>query len=420
MSSEIKKQIIIAQSQLVDYAGSEITTLELSEYFTEEGWDVFIVTNIISDPIKKEFDKLSSATILIIDDTSFSKAIKGLDPYLVWIHHQVLPTELVELIQKSSPRVVFHHMSSFALAEMPFQTELERQFADVVSFNSILSREKLLRSGWFDGFAEEMLISINNPAPDMFYKDRLTYDESKKRELNKILIVSNHIPEELGEALDLVANTGIEVERFGTKGDSYKRILPSDITGADLVVTIGKTVQYSICANVPVYCYDHFGGPGYLDNKNYETVMRHNFSGKGGFGKKTSKGIKREIIEDYVAATESMEHIHSQHAEEFLLSKKVAEVLRRCEKSGRGDELQLKKPQVLAADAVTRLMGERIKNYHSVLAAKKAQHHKIGELRSERNKLRIELDRLRKVQPDNHQRAVGGFGRTLRRMRNKD
>ena len=38
----------------------------------------------------------------------------------------------------------------------------------------------------------------------------------------------------------------------------------------DCVISIGKTVQYCLVQGIPVFLYDRFGGPGYLNESNYD------------------------------------------------------------------------------------------------------------------------------------------------------
>jgi hypothetical protein len=48
----------------------------------------------------------------------------------------------------------------------------------------------------------------------------------------------------------------------------------------DCVISIGKTVQYCLVQGIPVFLYDRFGGPGYLNESNYELAEYYNFSGR--------------------------------------------------------------------------------------------------------------------------------------------
>ena len=66
-------------------------------------------------------------------------------------------------------------------------------------------------------------------------------------------------------------------------------VTPELIQKYDVVLTIGKTVQYALLGNKVVYCYDHFGGMGYLSLKNYEIARYHNFQEGGGREKRQIK-----------------------------------------------------------------------------------------------------------------------------------
>ena len=55
----------------------------------------------------------------------------------------------------------------------------------------------------------------------------------------------------------------------------------ADLHGVDAVVTIGHTVQKALSRGVPAFCYDHYGGPGYILPGNAEQAADDTFSGRG-------------------------------------------------------------------------------------------------------------------------------------------
>lgn len=88
----------------------------------------------------------------------------------------------------------------------------------------------------------------------------------------------------------------------------------------DLIITIGRTVQYCFAMGVPVYVYDYFGGPGYIDESNFELAEKCNFSGRG-FGKKSVDDLISEIFNEYQNAVFRLEKLHSVAQQEYSYDK---------------------------------------------------------------------------------------------------
>lgn len=63
--------------------------------------------------------------------------------------------------------------------------------------------------------------------------------------------------------------------------------------GFDAVLTIGKTVQYSLSMGIPCYIYDHFGGEGWLTPETFDREAFYNFSGRS-----TKRFVGGDLITD--------------------------------------------------------------------------------------------------------------------------
>ena len=68
------------------------------------------------------------------------------------------------------------------------------------------------------------------------------------------------------------------ISYFG--GKNNVRITPDLLLKFDLILTIGKTVQYGLVLGIPVYNYDHFGGDGYITLQNIDFESNYGFTGK--------------------------------------------------------------------------------------------------------------------------------------------
>ena len=319
MSNLFPRSVLITQGELINYAGSEIVTLELAEYFSAMGSTVHVLTNYIGAPVDREFQKLKN---VVLHTSTAGIDFKRLG--LIWIHHQLVPSEILELAGrgKLKAKVVFHHMSPYHPLEFPFAAKIEQYLADEILYNSHESKKAI--EGKLAGFDLNGRV-FNNPAPDYFYvaPDRKKY----RKDLKHVLVVSNHVPDELQVATDSLKRQGIAVKVFGrTSQQEYRRVTPKDLAWADAVVSIGKTVQYAIRGGVPVYCYDHFGGCGYFTEKNFRKASRLNFSGRG-FAKKDADTIVDELIKGYHDAQSYSRLLHQTVDSEYSLSDKVVSVL---------------------------------------------------------------------------------------------
>lgn len=311
--------ILITQGELVDYGGSEMVTLELAEYLSRTGWSVHILANFVSEPMLKEFLPLDGVTIHTNADT-----VEVTDLDLIWVHHQLLPETVVEMAERGllKAKVVFHHMSPFVPVEFPLFARVEKWLADAILFNSPETQralESALRSLGVRGHV------FGNPAPDTFWCDPAERPYSAA--LARLLLVSNHLPAEVSDAVQRLRAQGVEVRALGRfPGAEFRRTLPDDLEWADAVVSIGKTVQYAIANGLPAYCYDHFGGSGWLDSDNFGKNADLNFSGRG-FESKGASEIVDELVDGFTDAQEFARRAHVEYGPHYLLSYRWQQVM---------------------------------------------------------------------------------------------
>jgi hypothetical protein len=317
------KRILITQSQLRNYSGSEVVTLELLEHFTELGWGVTILTHYLNHPMQSSIESCKPEVIL-----TNSKEAEKLDPNnfdVVWIHHYTLTSSFLgELVNSTKPIIVFHHMSSVEPIELPIFFDQERQIADHILYNSSETMD-LIHEQMNKKNADSIESIFDNPSPDTFFENNQSY--GNKKELKSIAIVSNHPPEEIFKAKEIIeATSDVSVDVYGRVGGKVERVEPKILKAYDAIISIGKTVQYSIASNTLVYCYDRFGGPGYINETNYDLAHYHNFSGRG-FETKSAEDIAEEIVASFKTASIEFDIVHKKHASKFLLSNKINKIL---------------------------------------------------------------------------------------------
>jgi len=311
------KKVLVTQSQLKNYSGSEVLTLELVEYLANQGAQVTILTHFLGQPIQSDFEKLSGVSILLTTSPEADKIdLEEFD--LMWVHHLTLTRGLIrQLSTANAPGLVFHHMSKSEPLEFPIIYDAEAVLADVVAFNSKETRDDLHEQGV--AFDQKQTFVFGNPAPDGFMRPART--ESRARP-TRIAIVSNHPPEEIMLSAEDMRRQGVVVDCIGrVQGGVTQRVTPIVLHTYDLVISIGKTVQYSIVSGIPVYCYDRFGGPGFLTRENFERCQQKNFSGRG-FNTKTRAEIVAEIMGQFETAAQEMADLHDKYADDLLLSRR--------------------------------------------------------------------------------------------------
>lgn len=172
------------------------------------------------------------------------------------------------------------------------------------------------------GIPKKKLYVLPNLCPDVF----LNYSK-----LRKIAVVSNHVPQELKDLKLLAADDGIRIDYYGVKG-RCRPITPEILPHYDVVITIGKTVQYALGMGIPVFNYDYFGGAGYLTSANWAHEAFYNFSGRG----TPIRCSGEELLEILKAGFENARFealkLRKTAGEKYRLSKNVDALLRKVQK----------------------------------------------------------------------------------------
>lgn len=252
--------LLITQAQMGRFAGSEMVTLELIEHFADQGVPVTLWTHIVAEPMASELAAVPGLEILLTSDPESEDRIAEGTYGLVWIHHQLIPRAVAR--GEIDAPVVFHHMSSILPIEAPVVPGVESTVGSRSLFFSPHVLVSFRDRGLLREYDPERLAVFPNPAPEGF----VALPSPLRAGTPRLALVSNHVPAELREALELTAGT-IEIQAIGEQrrfGARPERLSPRVLEQFDGVITIGKTVQYALVSGRAVYCYDHFGGPGWL------------------------------------------------------------------------------------------------------------------------------------------------------------
>jgi hypothetical protein len=301
------KRALVLTNHLHDYAGSEVLSLEVAETLAEMGFEVRIHCNSHDPGIRS-----INPSIPVSDSDQFPDIF---DYDFVWSQHLLIPIAVSQhgLRRTHRTRIVSAHLSPFEPFEMTGLKSALILGASIAA-NSFETAERLQSLGVDDS----EIHNLHNACPDRYWVDH----PRQKPAPGRILWVSNHLPQEVPRALKLLKSTGTKVEHIGNRG-TKKRVTPEDIRSADAVISIGKTVQYAIKAGVPVYCYDHFGGPGWITRDSYETAERFNYSGRCCRRKLPPEAIAKEITAEFETAAQEVlllrEHLKERYSLERFL-----------------------------------------------------------------------------------------------------
>lgn len=307
---------LILTNQFYHFAGSEMVALEFAEELRRRGWSVHLCANEIKGPLR---DALLKCDVTPADD------LAQLDLFsfdLVFSQHHLLPIIFLKAMSYtvapvSWPFLVFSHLSPYDPAEVPGPF-IERHFADLVLANSPETAEKLKEYG--SPFDQSDIFA--NPAPLQFAGP----SAEPASHLKSLLVVSNHRNRELGKALRIVAKGGVRVTRVGRKQTPI-RVDAKLLRDHDAVLTIGKTAQYALRSKRPVFCYDRFAGPGWLNSENIEMAAWFNFSGRDTQTPRTSHELASEIINGYQGARRFALGFDQQKLRPYSLERRMDDIL---------------------------------------------------------------------------------------------
>jgi hypothetical protein len=259
-------KILIATSRFMNLAGSEITALELSEVLREKNFEVTIASMEIGGIPQIEAE---SVGVRVVEITS--KILIDEEWGLIWIFHPVTYYMIFAKLKVRGKIVIYSSWSHFEPLESP---PITLQPIDLYTVNSL--EHFRFFSDKYPALIKKTTF-LKNCVPPSFSK----FLPCKKviEKFYKVVIVSNHPPQELLDAIDILRLEGMQIDIFGNDG-LVRRVTPEILSEYDAVVTIGKTVQYGLALQMPVFCYDHFGGPGWITEENINKAAEYNFSGR--------------------------------------------------------------------------------------------------------------------------------------------
>lgn len=289
-------KFLILNYMIRDYSGSEINAMQLCKALIDRGHTAEIGTFILGDPLKSTIEKTGIPVINLLDTQA-----KEFYYDVVWAHHSPTLSHLLFKKTVSDCKILFSSLSLLIPLEAP-----PSYHQDIELFLSY--SENNTKTMLENGVAEEKISLFLNFAPKEFYR---TIAPKQLERPKKIGIISNHIPQELQAFTRLASDNGYLVDQIGLQG-TPRMIDPAALEAYDLVISIGKTVIYCFAMGKPVYCYDHFGGPGYITPSNFRLAQKNNFSGRGFDRKLTAEQLLNDIELNFSSAISNLEYLQEE------------------------------------------------------------------------------------------------------------
>ncbi|MGT2847112.1 hypothetical protein [Streptococcus massiliensis] len=314
------KRFLLTHIWLRGFGGAELNILELATFLKRNGAEVEVFTFLLLSPLAEEFTKNG---ITVIDDIDHSFTVSDYD--YIWCAQNILPPAIVqELMNKQTklPKFAFFHMAALEdhVLEQPYIHQLETK----LSSSALAISEEIIEKNLSRYFTEnENIVLYQNPAPSEYG----SYTFGRKT-LKKIMVISNHPPKELLDLSEVFQEKDIVVDYYGVWSDKYELASPELFLNYDCVIGIGKNVQYCLTIGIPIYIYDHFNGPGFLNEENFALAEKHNFSGRGFEQlKRTSKEIAEEILVNFEKTREFQMDNLATFRDKFLMDHVIKRVI---------------------------------------------------------------------------------------------
>jgi hypothetical protein len=281
--------------------------------FKQAGIDVTVAGFIVQEPIISLFKSIDIDIINPIDNPQFLFQ-KSFD--LVWGHHWPIVGFVLFELDIKTKYLILGSLSPYEPIEAIWM--LINQ-SDLVWFNSFENYNLQTAAFSNENLLHKSFVLCNSLTDEWFSEY-----QSQTRNLHRIAVISNHVPQEIKEVISLLKERNIETKVLGFEYQQ-ELVTPKMIDSFDAVITIGHSVQKSLARGVPVYCYDRFGGPGWITTNNIEKAEKLNFSGRCCNRKLSASDILDEIIGGFESA--SKEVFRDLTIDNYSLKKNVSQLI---------------------------------------------------------------------------------------------
>jgi len=311
------ERVLIVTSNLWSLHGSPLVALDVGLVLAAAGVTVDFFSLELGPPLKS---LLADYGFKCFDPVSNPRGIVGASYDLIWAQHWPAYGLILLELQVKTKYLALVSLSSYEPLETLFILLPE---ADVLVFNAVSTRDETMISLAAPGFDPPLAVTNNALPPDWFAPPFAPLASPQPR---SIAIISNRMPDVLREAGRLLSAQGSEVHFVGMS-DQPRMVDRELVDRFDVIVTIGHTVQKALARGRAVYCYDRFGGPGYITLSNIDQAEAHNFSGRDTPITKSGAAISAEILSNYADAITAIDDLRRIAADRYWLDQAITEVL---------------------------------------------------------------------------------------------
>lgn len=303
------KSILFTNITMKNFTGSELSILSIANYFLNKGWSVTIFTLEIGNPLVDEI----SNEIELIDLENIENLNNEYD--VIWSHQYPL-LEYVILNRRVQAKRIYYEAVSYRIPVDAFPC-----FYDKITMTGVASyriKDEFAKMG----FDTTKSYHFPNYATSDFFERDIHVNKSIK----KIAVVSNHPPVELEEFANYASGKGIVVDIFGMH-HQYRLITAELLSDYDVIISIGKTIFYSIALGIPSYTYDELVSEGYITINNFQRNYENNLAYSKEFYKKSAIDIYNEIVSQYDKIKDESLELREIAKQTFLLDKVMEDFL---------------------------------------------------------------------------------------------
>ena len=292
------------------YHGSMLHICEIAKYLSSKGHKCYCASLSITEEIK-QYTKSNELDLYHVMELPID-----IEYDIVWTYHYPLFPYLLDRGLKYK-KVHIGCLSSFVSFEVP---AIFYQNTALITSMSEETKEKLVSN--YD-IEEKDIYVLKNLLPDIFIQS--LPPRSGNILPQNIAIISNHPPKELVDLPNFLPD--IKIDFYGRNSNNYQPITPEILSKYDIIISIGKTVQYALGMGIPIYNYDHFGGSGYITLANIDKEEYHNYSGRSFHRQISSEEIEKEILDGYSKAVEQAPKLREIAIDRYLLSKNIDKIM---------------------------------------------------------------------------------------------
>lgn len=287
---------LITNLNINSRTGSELHTLELARQLKRKGYDVTCFCLCAAYPLLRQFE-LENIEVLSLGEEDKLKS-----HYDLFIAQHKLASEYVYSLPKMSFSSIFISILGVVTEQegLPFFTE---------KASGIFAVSKEVKNH-ISQFAkrETMKLPPIHVFPNYFTNKYSRHHCISNEKVKSVCCISNHPAKEELEAFELLKSHGIKTVIYGYQTRSVE-ITPDLLSEHDVVISIGRTAQECMSMGIPYYCYDHFGGPGYITLENFEHNAAYNFSGRPEKNTLTGHELCEDIIKGYESARQETDAV---------------------------------------------------------------------------------------------------------------